>query len=237
MIANWCRRIVARSSNPIRSRQAGPARRVRLGLEPLEIRAVPATSTVTGTDDTIAVDGFVTLREAITAANTNAVSGDAAAGSVGADTIEFNIAGAPGTVHTIQPLSALPTITEALTIDGYSQLGASPNTLATGDNAFLAIELDGTNAGFQPGLAISAGNSTIQGLVINRFSNEGILVITAGGNTIRGNFLGTDQTGSLDRGNGIVGVGLLSSNNTVGGTAPADRNIISGNDFGGVAVI
>jgi hypothetical protein len=60
-----------------------------LGIEPLEIRATPAILVVTGTGDNIAVDGFVTLREALTAANTNAPSGDALAGSVGLDTIKF----------------------------------------------------------------------------------------------------------------------------------------------------
>src|SRR5262249_9266666 len=92
------------------------------------------------------------------------------------------------------------------------------------------------NAGFQAGLTISAGNSTVQGLVINRFSQEGIVILGNGGNVIRGNFLGTDQTGKLERGNSLAGVSLFSSNNTVGGTAPADRNLISGNNFGGIVV-
>src|SRR5262245_31216904 len=118
------------------------ANRFRPRFDRLEDRAVPAVMTVTGVDDAIAVDGFVTLREALTAANTNAASGDAGAGDAGLDTIKFNIAGAPGTVHTIQPMSALPIITELVFLDGYSQLGATPNTLADGDDAFLAIELD-----------------------------------------------------------------------------------------------
>src|SRR5262249_10304876 len=156
----------------------------------------------------------------LTAAITNAAVGDVPGGDVGLDTIKFNIAGAPGTVHKIQPMSGLPVITDPVFIDGYSQLGASPNTLADGDNAFLAIELDGTDVVFKAGLTIATGNSTVQGLVINRFDNEGIQVVSAGGNVIRGNFLGTDATGKLDRGNGIAGVSLFSSGNTVGGTAP-----------------
>ena len=48
-----------------------------LRLEPLECRALLTTITVGGIGDTIANDGVVTLREAITAANTNAASGDA----------------------------------------------------------------------------------------------------------------------------------------------------------------
>src|SRR5262249_44462761 len=154
----------------------------------------------------------------------------------GLDTIKFNIAGAPGTVHTIQPSPALPTIIEPVFIDGYSQLGAQPNTLADGDNAFLAIELAGINAGFQTCLTIAAGGSTVQGLVINRFMNQGIQVLGNGGNVIRGNFIGTDQTGTLDKGNHLDGVTLLTSNNTIGGTDPVDRNLISGNNSGGVGI-
>ena len=44
----------------------------------------------------------------------------------GSDTINFNIPGVGP--HTIQPNSALPVITEAVVIDGYTQLGANPNT-------------------------------------------------------------------------------------------------------------
>jgi Ca2+-binding RTX toxin-like protein len=236
MFGDWYRTVFAHGNRPLRSQRAAP-RRTRLSLEPLEVRATPAIITVTSVADSIAVDGFITLREALTAASTNSPSGDAPAGDSGLDTIKFNIAGAPGTVHKIQPSSAFPTITDPVFIDGYSQLGASPNTLTSGDNAFLAIELDGTLSGFNAGLTITAGNSTVQGLVINSFKNEGILVISKGGNTIRGNFLGTDQTGKVDRGNGIAGVGLLTSNNTVGGLNPADRNLISGNDFTGITLV
>src|SRR5262249_52549596 len=130
-----------------------------------------------------------------------------------------------------------PGISKPLFIDGYSQLGASPNTLADGDNAFLAIVLDGSQAGFQAGLNISGGNSTIQGLVINNFSNEGIMISGKGGNVIRGNFLGTDATGKQDKGNGLAGIDVFTSNNTIGGTNPADRNLISGNNVSGISVV
>src|SRR5947207_10468386 len=81
-----------------------------LFLERLEDRSLLATIVVTGTGDTIAVDGVVTLREAITAASTNAPSGDAPAGDAGLDTINFNIPGSG--VHTISPATALPQITQ-----------------------------------------------------------------------------------------------------------------------------
>ena len=192
------------------------------------------TITVTGTGDTIAVDGVVTLREAITAANTNAPCGDAPAGDSGIDIINFNISG--GGVKTISPTSALPTITEPITINGYSQPGASANTLAVGNNAVLLIELDGTNAGASSwALQIDAGNSTIRGLVINRFSQYGIFVEANGNNTIAGNYVGINAAGtdSYPSPNNHLGVYVRSANNTIGGITPADRNVVSGNGIVG----
>src|SRR5262249_23597629 len=119
--------------------RADPRRRRRPrrpSIEALEQRSLLATITVTGIGDTIANDGVVTLREAITAANTNAdPSGDTTAGDPGPDTITFNI---PGTgVHTINLTSALPTITDPITIDGYTQSGSAPNTLLRRGHAVL----------------------------------------------------------------------------------------------------
>ena len=79
--------------------------------------------------------GIGSLRQAILNADANP----------GLDTIDFDIPGAG--VHTISPASALPTITDPVVIDGYTQPGASPNTLAVGDDAVLLIDLDGGNAG------------------------------------------------------------------------------------------
>src|SRR5436309_3531114 len=49
-----------------------------------------------------------------------------------------------------------------------------------------------------------------------------------GGNVIEGNFIGTDSTGTIARGNGF-GVIVSSSDNRIGGTSASTRNIISGN--------
>src|SRR3954470_11562151 len=99
-----------------------------IGLLVLLCQTSPAaTITVTGTGDTIAFDGLVTLREAITSANNNAsINADVSSqnpGAYGNDTINFNIAGTG--VKTISPTAALPTIVGQVTINGYSQPGAS----------------------------------------------------------------------------------------------------------------
>lgn len=196
--------------------------------------AAAATITVTGNGDTVAVDGVVTLREAITSINNGAnVNADVVAvGAYGTnDTINFNIPLAG--VHTIQPTSALPPTTNPVIINGYSQPGASANTLAVGSNAVLRIEIDGTNAGtLTTGLlTIMAGGSTVRGLVINRAqggNSFGLLLSTNGGNTISGNFIGVDPTGTIARSNGCNGLRIESSSlNTIGGLSPGDRNVIS----------
>jgi hypothetical protein len=51
------------------------------------------------------------------------------------------------------------------------------------------------------GLDIPAGNSTVQGLAIDRFSLAGIRLQTNGGSEILSNHIGTDLAGTVDRGN------------------------------------
>src|SRR5262249_28132644 len=99
----------------------------------------------------------------------------------GVDEIDFNIPGAGA--HTINVngtgLGELPHVTEPVTIDAYTQPGASRNTLADGNNAVLLIELNGNSTAVGVnGLTVAAGNSTIEGLVINRFPGSGILLET-----------------------------------------------------------
>ena len=190
------------------------------------------TYSVTNTDDS----GAGSLRQAILDANANA----------GADTINFNITGSG--VHTITPATGLPTITDAVTIDGYTQPGSSANTNPPdqGTNAVLLIEIDGTNSGgsfFNAGLitqGTSNSNVTIRGLVINRAPASGIMILGQGSNfVVEGCFIGTDPTGltSIDRDNflGIL-IDNSATNVRIGGSTPAARNVISGNTSTQIAV-
>ena len=215
-----------------------------LALAAMPPAAEAATITVTSTGDTIAVDSLVTLREAITSANNNAdVNADVVAiGAYGTDTINFNIAGIG--FHTISPGAALPTITDPVIIDGYSQPGSLVNTQTIGDNAVPLIELEGRSAGEANGFTITAGGSTVRGLVINRFigssgsAGNAIALNGGGGNVIEGNFIGTDILGMLDLGNedNAINMELGSNDNLIGGTAPSARNVISGNDHAALFV-
>ena len=78
-------------------------------------------------------------------------------------------------VWTIAVNSALPTIsTNAAIIDGYSQPGASENTLAQGDNAKLAIAINGASLGTIDGLTIGQQGSQVFGLDIENFVDAGV---------------------------------------------------------------
>jgi CSLREA domain-containing protein len=77
------------------------------------------TITVTSTADPTGTAGTCTLRDAITAANTNTATNNCAAGDTTAanpDTIDFSLPGTPP--DTIQLASALPELDDVLTIDG-----------------------------------------------------------------------------------------------------------------------
>jgi hypothetical protein len=170
----------------------------------------------------------VSFREAITAINAGNNLGDPDIvaqnpGTFGTnDTINFNIPGAGvktinvGTDPSASGI-ALPTITKPLTINGYTQGVASVNTQANTDNAVILIQLNGTGAGVASnGLVLGAGSggSTIRGLAINRFTVDGI-VVQSNGNTISGNFIGTDPTGTTRMPNGTFpgsGDGILIQN-------------------------
>lgn len=169
--------------------------------------------TVTNTNDS----GEGSLRQALLNANAN----------VGTANIGFNLPGGDG-VKTIAPASPLPAITDKVNIDGYTQPGASPATADASAN--LLVELKG-NGGI--GLNLQTDNSTVRGLAINRFAYQ-VYIEGAGstGNTVEGNHLGTDAAGTQPLGNG-TGVEISDAkDNTIGGTTPAARNVISGNGIG-----
>ena len=168
-----------------------------------------ATFTVTNTADT----GAGSLRQAITDANANA----------GPDTIAFNIPGSG--VQTINVSATnLPGISDPVTIDGTTQPGYAGAPL---------IEIHGSQTS---GMSVTAGNTTFRGLVLNNFGTI-ILMTSAGGNVIEGCYIGTNAAGTAGASTGNIGIRMINSdNNTIGGTTPATRNLISGNQSVGVSV-
>jgi hypothetical protein len=170
-----------------------------------------ATLIVTTTADT----GPGSLRDAIAIANA----------TPGLDNISFNIPGSG--VQTIQPLSALPIITDPVIIDGSTQAGYTdvPLIELRGDQAGAAVLGAGVN-----GLAIIAGGSAVRALTINRFSGAGLAIGTVGENVVEGCFIGTTADGVSLAGNQDGGVVIgQSRDNRIGGTTLAARNVIAGN--------
>ena len=165
-----------------------------------------AVFTVTNTADS----GAGSLRTAIESANALA----------GPDSVHFNVPGAGS--HTIVVTSAqLPGVSDRLTIDGSTQPG------------FAGIPLirihDGLADPVNTGLLVFAGQSRVKALSITGFMH-GIQLSTNGGDVITGNRIGVTPNGAAV-GNSF-GVTVLPNANTIGGPTPAERNLISGNDFG-----
>ena len=154
-------------------------------------------------------------------------------------------------MRTIQPTAVLPTITEPVAIDGYSQPGSQTNTTATGDTATLLVQIDGSQlvgSGID-GLTIAAYDYAVHGLIITGFGGAGVALETpstpfplaAIGAHIWGNFIGVAQFSTLQD---IVvdptrnpdanqaGIIVASSNNHIGGVLPVGRNLIQGEQGG-----
>jgi len=226
--------------------------------------------TVTNTSDAIIKDGTnVTgpdgsLRKAINDANN----------ATGTSSIVFNIPTTdpgynPNTgTFLIQPLSesvpgalndhALDSIYKTTIIDGYTQPGASPNTLANGDNARLLIQIDGGKATTPGGSGLTPFDdvgSVFRGLIFTGWTNPDITTTSSGSTAsgaegmeadgvqdyIEGNFFGVDSTGKTAASNRIgvfadngPGFGSPDGGNIIGGTTPQARNILSGNSNSGV---
>ncbi len=165
---------------------------------------------------------------------------DKANGTAGADSIHFAI---PDTDPGFQTATAhwrivagtdLPFISAPLTIDGYTQTGAQENTLSPdqgGSNALLKIELRGPGSG--QGL-FAGGATTLRGLAINHFQSA-LLLFAPGPHRVEGSFIGTDISG-LSRDGTTTSIGIrISAPSTIGGLAPAARNVIAGNSFLGIS--
>ena len=158
-----------------------------------------------------------TLRKCIRLANANP----------GVDNINFNILGVgPFVINRVTNVD----ITGPVIIDGFTQPGAVVGA------PLIEITFIGNNA---LTLVNGSAGSTITGLVVYG-GNRGIYIIDSDNNTIRGNFVGTNRTGTAI-GTPIInwnGIQIENSQNTtIGGLGgAADRNIISGINEAGVHI-
>ncbi|HYK01729.1 MAG TPA: hypothetical protein VE974_08235 [Thermoanaerobaculia bacterium] len=109
-------------------------------------------------------------------------------------------------------------------------------------NCWIGTNLTGTGAAANgTGISIDGNGNTVGGNVaasrnVISGNTTGILLSgSASGNTIRGNYIGTNATGNAAVGNG-KGIFLMqdAGSNTIGGNSAGDRNVISGNTGSGI---
>jgi hypothetical protein len=168
------------------------------------------------------VAGTIRLTTGALPAITRAVDldGTTAPGFTGSPVVEINYNGFAGLQFNAGSAgSALRSLGLVNASGNGVTLNGGGNTLVVGN--FIGLRLDGmTPAGNGGnGLAINSGSggNTIGGTtaqdrnVISGNRNNGIYIIGSSGNQVLGNFLGTDATGALGRGNGGNGVQVLGS--------------------------
>lgn len=120
-----------------------------------------------------------------------------------------------------------------------TKYGTYPSGSCSVSECYLGVNSDGSAADTNGiGVACYGGvaSNTINNNLISGNTWAGIGLRNSGSNLVKGNMIGTDRTGMLRIPN-YYGVAIDSSaGNTIGGTTPADRNLISGNAYAGIAV-
>ena len=110
---------------------------------------------------------------------------------------------------------------------------------------FVGLDRSGTSAlGVNDhGIHVGSPGNTIGGTtaakrnVVSDSGKEGILFAAGqSGNTIQGNFIGTDAAGTSAIGNGAEGIKILSDSNVIGGIASGARNVIADSGASGVKI-
>ena len=126
-------------------------------------------------------------------------------------------------------------------------LQTNGNNLIQGN--FLGTSANGTAdlGNTSNGVEIQSPSNTIGGTsaadrnIISGNDAQGIRIITSGatGNVVRGNYIGTDVTGTVDLGNTVDGLQINSSatGNTIGGSNAGAGNVISGNNNIGIKIV
>jgi hypothetical protein len=174
---------------------------------------------------------------------------DQANANAGPDIVAFNLSSEvgygplPGGYTTeagvswwrINLATELSAITGEVVINGSTQQNTNPY----GPD----VEISGRDGRVDRAFLINAANCTIKGLCLNSFRLSAIEIAGSGtvdcdNCVIAGNYIGTDPTGTAARPNGNHGIFLwLGPDSTlIGGTAEAERNLISGNSSNGIYI-
>ncbi len=179
---------------------------------------------------------------------TEAVALDATTqpGYAGTPAVTISGSGLPGTPHgltlqtsgaEVRGLAIIQFRGNAIQITGGgnhviagNRLGIAANGITASGNSMAGIFIQGASRNF-----VGGTNANDQNVI--SANDAGIIITGFGstGNRIAGNRIGTDATGTLDRGNTNHGVLLDNTGgNIVGGVTSSARNVISGNNRAGV---
>ena len=180
-------------------------------------------STSAGAGVCVSEEGGCTLRAAIETANASTDSTPVP--------IAFHIEGlAKQAVAQITPQSPLPEIKVPVKLDASTQpeaVGTEVEGTGADEASGLQIgaELDGANAGSSPGLSLaaSAAGSVVEGLQIQNFQGDGVLLSgpneQVADSVLYHDKVGAEVAGSSDivgAGNGLLGDIFLANGNTEG---------------------
>ena len=189
--------------------------RVNADYNTLEQRLALTTFVVTSLADVIGDDGLVTFREAIVAANTNAASGDAAAGEATGDVIQFDPSLADGTINLTE---GQLTISDDLTV----QAGGL-NITVDAQGQSRAFEITGSERVSLGRINVTGGVADIGGGVLA--SGSGNLIVFGG--------VYSDNVATGDGGGAIYSAG---GNLNVSGGATFEGNLANGTSGSGGAI-
>lgn len=168
-----------------------------------------------------------------------AYGGTIARGNTGAG---VRISGASATNNTLRQ-----NVIAANTGDGLRiEAGASGNSMET--NNLVGLDATGATAMGNGGSGVAVDSSSNNfigkpglGNIISANAVHGVAITGSSGNsgnTIRGNYIGTNLAGTATFGNGQTGVFLHDgSANSVGGPVTGNGNLVSGNGSAGIAVV
>ncbi len=195
-------------------------RTVPAQTEVLEDRTMLTAYVVNTLDDVVAADTFVSLREAIQAANTNTPVNEAAAGMADGDSITFDPSIAGGTI--VLNLGEL-SITDDLTIDGADSGMTEANITISGNNVFRIFNIDTTLVGTSADVSLSNLNLDAG----NTIGNGGAILIADGENVTLDTLSITNSTAVGNGGAIFAGDGVLNITNSQIGNAVVDNDFWS----------
>jgi uncharacterized repeat protein (TIGR01451 family) len=127
--------------------------------------------------------------------------------------------------------------------DGIAVSGGGGNVIV---GNFIGTDSKGTlaRANSGHGVSVSSSGNQIGGTgagrnVISGNQGSGVMITGGSGNRVQGNFIGTDTSGTLAvRNFGIQGGIFINaaSGNTIGGSAPGEGNVVSGNQTHAITI-